>query len=246
MFFFSQSGDDRGEIAFSGLRNDVGGTRPVAAHAHIEWPVETKRESPRRVIKLHRGNAEIEHDAVKAARATRDRLQVGEAVLEQRKPAVHLLGERCALGDGSVVAIDRNHVRVCSLQNRPRITAGAEGRVEIKTTGFDREPFDGVAGEHGNVTSRSASDSIAVAARCHSRAPSGFAAATRVPSSCLKARTFSVASASSARKRLGSQIRNLWPRPTKLAASVMPACAFRPSVKTTWPSPSIFRVSLVP
>ena len=93
-------------------------------------------------------------------------------------------------------------------KDRARIAAGAEGGVDIDAAVADGEELDRAAGEHGNVTGQSASGSrvSAAAARHHSRAPSGVAAATWEPSCCLSARTFSVASASSARKRPGSQI----------------------------------------
>ena len=120
-----------------------------------------------------------------------------------------LADESGALRDGRLIAVDADHARVRRLQDRPRIAAAAERRVDIEAAATDAEPVDDAAGEHGNVAGRSASDSVAAAARRHSRAPSGFAAAIRVPSAFLNARTFSVASASSARKRLGSQIRNL-------------------------------------
>ena len=80
-------------------------------------------------------------------------------------------------------------------------TAGKDAAVT------DVEEFERGAAEHGNVGGWSASDSRkAVAARRHSRAPSALRAATCEPSSPLSARTFWVASASSLRKRPGSQI----------------------------------------
>ncbi len=40
--------------------------RAVVAHPHVERAIETEREAARRLVKLHRGNAEIEGDAVDA------------------------------------------------------------------------------------------------------------------------------------------------------------------------------------
>ena len=37
---------------------------PVAAHAHVERAVETEREAALGLIELHRGHADVEHDAV--------------------------------------------------------------------------------------------------------------------------------------------------------------------------------------
>ena len=139
-----------------------------------------------------------------ARAAADDRFQIGEPILDQFEPALRLLDETGAVRDRALIAIDADHARAGRRQDRARIAAGAERRVDVESAVAHAEPFDGAAGEHGNVTSRSASDSVAVAARHHSRAPGGFsAAAIRVPSSCLKARTFSVASANSAAKAAG-------------------------------------------
>ena len=110
------------------------------------------------------------------------------------------------MGDRALIAIDADDAGAGRRQDRLRIAAGAEGGVDVKSAVANAKPFDGAAAEHGNMTSRSASDSVAVAARHSSRAPSGFPAAIRVPGTCLKARTFAVASANSLRKRPGSQI----------------------------------------
>ena len=70
-----------------------------------------------------------------------------------------------------LVAVDPDHARARRRQDRARITAGAERGVDIDAAVTHAEPRHGAAGEHGNVTGQSASDSIAVAARHHSRAP---------------------------------------------------------------------------
>ena len=132
--------------------------------------------------------------------------QIGEAVLDQIEPALRLLDQACALGNRALIAIDADDAGARRRQDRLRIAAGTERRIDVKSAVANAEPFDGAAAEHGNMTSRSASDSVAVAARHSSRAPSGFSAAIRAPGACLKARTFAVASANSLRKRPGSQI----------------------------------------
>ena len=81
--------DDVGEIALRGLRHHVGGARAVAAHAHVERAVEPEREAALGLIELHRGHAEIEHDAVDrgVAEFFRDAIELGEARLDQRQSA---------------------------------------------------------------------------------------------------------------------------------------------------------------
>src|SRR6185437_8032894 len=176
--------------------------------------------------------------------------QITEAIFDQFEPAPRLFDEIGAARDRALIAVDADHSRARGGKNCARKSAGAERGIDIEAALTDVEPFNGAMDEHGNVTSQSASDSRAAAARHHSRAPSGFggasAAIIRAPSSCLKARTFSVASASSVRKRPGSQIRNLCPRPTNETVSVIPAWLLSVSVRTMRPSPSIFSVSLVP
>ena len=169
-----------------------------------------RNEKPRsRFIELHRGNAEVEHRAVDLleAAASRRGLQVGELGLDQGQAAVRLVHEVGAERDGAPITIDADHAAVRGAEDGARVAAGAKCRVEVDAAVAHREKLDGEPAEHGNVTSQSASDSsFAAAARHHSRAPGGPSAVTREPSCFLSARTFSVASASSARKRPGSQI----------------------------------------
>ena len=64
MALLAERRDDGGEIALGGARHHVGGARPVAAHAHVERTVEAEGEAALGLVELHRGDAEIEHDAV--------------------------------------------------------------------------------------------------------------------------------------------------------------------------------------
>src|SRR5262249_27782115 len=206
---FAQRRENGRKLALGRRRHDVGRGRPVAAHAHVERTVEAEGKSARRLVELHRGDPEVEDDAVDrvVAAAARDRLQIGEFVLHQSERAgggAHETGAAC---DRAWVAVDANDVAVRGREDIASVAAGTEGRVDVDAAGADGEEFDRGAAEHGNVTSQSASDSAsAVAARHHSRAPGGPSAPTRAPSCFVSARTFSVAYASSARKRPGSQI----------------------------------------
>ena len=140
-------------------------------------------------------------------RSARHRLQIGELVLHQNEPAAGRLHQVGAARDRALVAVDADDVASGRGEDCAAVAAGAEGGVDVDAALTDLEEFDRGAAEHGNVTSQSASDSrCAVAARHHSRAPCGPSAGTREPSCFFNARTFSVASASSARKRPGSQI----------------------------------------
>ena len=239
MALLSQRDNDGGEIAFARERHDVGRARTFPPHAHVERSVQPERKSALGLVDLHGRNAEVEHYAVDRGNAvmSHKRFEIREAPSGKQEPALRLFNQRSAGRDRAFVAVN---------EHRPRIAAAAECGVEIDAAVAHGEPFLGAARQHRNMASRSASDSRADVARHHFCAPSGFAAAARTPDSVLKARTLSVASDSSARKRPGSHIRNLWPRPTKTTASVIRACVLRASVSTTRPSLSIFSVSLVP
>jgi len=138
--------------------------------------------------------------------AVRDVLEIGEAILDQRQPSFGLIHQREAARDGIAVTVDTDDRRAADPQNRAGMSACAERAVDIDAV-MDAELLERLAGEHGNMTGQSASDSaFAVAARHHSRALCASCAATREPSCFFSARTVPVASASCARKRPGSQI----------------------------------------
>ena len=170
-----------------------------------------RNEKPRSgLIELHRGDAEIEQDAVDrlVTEAARDVLEIGEAILDQRQPALRPASTSAkppAIASRSR-SMPMTRVPPTS-QDRARVSAGAERAVDIDAAIARPSCSNDLAGEHGNMTGQSASDSaFAVAARHHSRALCASCAATREPSCFFNARTVPVASASCARKRPGSQI----------------------------------------
>ena len=93
-------------------------------------PSSRNRKSARSFVKLHRRHAEVEHDAIGRGTAC-DRGQIGEAILDELKPAARFLNESGAACDGVVVAIDADHACARRLQNGARIAAAAESRVDI-------------------------------------------------------------------------------------------------------------------
>src|SRR5215475_2243369 len=218
-------------------------------HAHIERTVEAEREAALGGIELHRGNAEVERDPVDRfdSEACRNLVERREAALRDREPAAKLIDQIGGARDRALVAVDRQHPAVGRGEDRARIAAGPEGPVDVDAARSDAEMLDDRTDEHGNMAGQSASDVrvTGVAARHHSRAPSS--ASGRLESRRrVSVRTAAVAFARCARKRCGSQIWNLWPRPTNATASVIPACDFNSSGRTTRPSPSMLTVSLLP
>src|SRR3954470_24940855 len=137
--------------------------------------------------------------------ALRHMREIGKAVLDQSQPARGLLDQRVASSDCGLVAVDRNYARACHLEDRAGGPPRAKRPVDVDAAVARRELLERLAGEHGNMTSQSASD-VSVAARHHSRALCASCAATREPSCFFNARTVPVAPASCARKRPGSQI----------------------------------------
>ena len=97
-------------------RDDVGGGGPVAAHAHVERPILAEPEATLRRVELHRGNAEVEHDAIDTrvghALFQNDLVERAETALDQNKAAVRRGDLRRAGRDGGRVTIDADDAGV--------------------------------------------------------------------------------------------------------------------------------------
>ena len=190
--------------------DDVGRARRRTAPIRMSSGPSRRNEKPRPassscIDETPRSNTTPSTVSWPRPRATSSRLEKRSST-SVRRPAAALTrsAPEC---NRLLIAIDADHPAVRGSENGAGIAAGAECRIDVDGAVPWREKLDHGMAEHGNVTSQSASDSRgAVAARHHSRAPGGPSAALREPSCFLCARTFSVASASSARKRLGSQI----------------------------------------
>ena len=181
--------DDGGKIALGRRVDHVGGARPVAAHAHVERAVLAEGKSALGLVELHRGDAEIEHDAVDRvmAEAARDRFEIGEPVLDQREPAARPLDQLGAARDRALVAVDADHARARRLEDRARIAAGAERARRCRRRRRAASSYSTRGGRarecDGPVRQR---QQVAAAARHHSRAPCASSAATREPSCFLQ------------------------------------------------------------
>src|SRR5215475_53385 len=202
MPLLAKSKNNVGQVALACRVDDLCGGGALAAHAHVERPVEAKRKAAPSCVELHGRNAQIQHDTIDRAVSgfMRDSVEIGETILGQREAAFRLFDQIGAMCDRTLIAVDGDHLAIGSGKDGARITASPEGTVDIDPAVTDIEKINSGAAEHGNVGGRSASDSH------HSRAPCAFRAATWELSSSLSARTFSVAFASSFWKRPGSQI----------------------------------------
>ena len=237
-----------GEIALGRARDDVGGARALAAHAHVERPVEAEGEAALGLVELHRGDAEIEHDAVDARRgrscARRRRDRRSDPRPASSRPLAVLRPDRRRARSRS------GRGRCRSPGSRPPRGWRAYSRRRRRWRRYRRRrrarrgirPRGGRAREcDGPVRQRHAS---AAAARHHSRAPSAFRAATWEPSSRLE------------RADLLGGLRELRAKAARLPDLKLvtqtdegdrvrdPGMAL--DRRTTRPSPSILSVSLVP
>ena len=117
---------------------------------------------------------------------SRDAVERGEALLDQRQSAIGRLHQIGAVRHRALVAVDADDLRIGGREDRAAVAAGAEGAVDIDAAVADVEQLERGPREHGNVTGQSASDSRAIAARHHSRAPSGSSAALSKPGRFLQ------------------------------------------------------------
>ena len=90
MTLLAEDVDDVGKIGLGGLRDHIRRGRAVMAHPHVERAAEPEREAALGLVELHRGDADIHHDAVDRIDALRGANlgKIGEAVLDQGQPAV--------------------------------------------------------------------------------------------------------------------------------------------------------------
>ena len=102
---------------------------PSSAHAHVERPVGPEGEAARRVVDLHRRDADVEDDAVDALAAmlAGDAVEIGEAAFDQGQPTVGGRQECLAGGDCLPVAVDGDDLGAVG-EDGAAIAAGAEGR----------------------------------------------------------------------------------------------------------------------
>ena len=184
MALLAEDKNDIGEIAFARAGDHIGRVRALAAHAHVERPVETERESALGPIELHGGDAEVEHNAIDGVEAgvVRRAIEIGEALFDQRETATRRLHQVRAKRDRRLVAVDADYFAIRGGENGTGIAAGAESGVDIDAAVVNVEEVDGGAAEHRNVGGASTNDSRkAVAARGHSPAPGASGAAAWGP-----------------------------------------------------------------
>ena len=153
MPLLAQVENDVGEIALRGARNDGGGGRPVAAHAHVERPIVAERETPLRRIELHGRDAEIEDDAVRRhdPKTGCDLVKRGEPTFDQGQASAGGLDQGSAVRNRLRIAIDADHARIGGIEDRRRIAAGSKRAVDIDAAGTGGQMPDRLARQHRHV-----------------------------------------------------------------------------------------------
>ena len=87
--------EDVGELGLGGFVDEIGRARAAALHAHVERPVVAEREAALGLVDLHRGHADVEHDAVERIETLRlrDLVEVAEASRNQHQAFLELGGQ---------------------------------------------------------------------------------------------------------------------------------------------------------
>src|SRR5262245_56859244 len=122
------------------------------------------------------------------AELPRNRIEIGELVLDQREPPADLQHQTGAVRNRGVVAVNADHLCIGCCKNRLGITAGAERTVEIDAARSHVELLDRGSRKDGNMTGRSASK-IPAAARLHFSAPIASSESGQVPRSVASPRS---------------------------------------------------------
>ena len=138
MALFAIAENRLGDFVLGGAVEPLGGADSAArVHAHVERAIAAETEAPVLVLKLRRGQAEIENHAVDAAgeAAVFDfGAQVTEAAVDNAEPG--LGGAHFARGGNRLwVPVERQQPTggAEALENRRAVAAAAEGRVDVSS-----------------------------------------------------------------------------------------------------------------
>ena len=134
-----------GDRRFIFVAQDVGCRTAASSHAHVERRIEAQREAARRLVELHRRNADVEHDAVHSLSAEPfgDQVEFAKARFHKRKPAAGRSLKRFAGPNSRRVAIERDHTRA-TIEERAGIATGAKRAIDIEAATARIERLDGL------------------------------------------------------------------------------------------------------
>ena len=147
--------EDVGDLGFVGAVDEVGGARPVLAHPHVERPVGLEGEAALGLVELHRGDADIERDAVdRVDVAVGKRLTHPGETLRHKRQALPARGQRLAIPDRFGIAIESEDAGRPFVEDGLGVSARAERAVDMGLAGGDGERLDDIVDEDGDVRGR--------------------------------------------------------------------------------------------
>jgi hypothetical protein len=161
------AGDHVREFPLVQLREQVcRRARTARVQAHVQRALLAEREAAVGAVELHRGDAEVEQDAVDRsdAEAIQDVGEVREVRSHERRPPERAGVERCARVR---VDCDEPAARAEPRVDRPRMSAGTEGRVDVRPAATDREALERLGRHDGDVGRRPLSRHEPVRERGH-------------------------------------------------------------------------------
>src|SRR5690606_14184345 len=146
-------GDDPRKLTLFIPIDNISRARPLATHAHIERPILLEGKAPLRLIDLHGGDADIEHDTIDRFMAKRAHkaLHVAEASFDKRQPTRKFRFKRPPTQDGARITINGKHGAVCRTEDRARVTTGTESAVHIDAAIARFKHVENIGQHHRNM-----------------------------------------------------------------------------------------------
>ena len=136
--------DDVGDLRLAGLVDEVGCALPLLGHPHVERPVPLEGEAPFGLVELHRGDADIERDAVDLVDAVQGKrlTHPGKTLRNKRQAPPVRSRQSLALSDRVGIAIEGDDSGSSLIENGLGVAAGAERAVDMGFAGGDGERFE--------------------------------------------------------------------------------------------------------
>ncbi len=124
------------------------------AHPHVERAGEPERKAALGLIELHRGDADVHHDAIDGVDTLggAHAVEVGEAILDQGQPSGRTVDQIEPARYRRPIPIDADDTGTRGIENGAAVAAGAEGRIDVNAAVMGSEQLDRFAAEDRNMT----------------------------------------------------------------------------------------------
>ena len=144
------------DLVFLECIDNIGRAPPRARHPHVERPVAHEGEAALRLVELHGGNAEVQHNAVHPVPADGARrvLHLREWRLDQPEPPARGGFEPAASRNGRGIAVEGQHAAIHRIEDRARIAARTVCAVNEALRRPRLERSQHFLKEHRDVTDR--------------------------------------------------------------------------------------------